>query len=167
MKIKTNSIIQEFTGKSFYGENNITKNDLLTIKKLKIDSIDEIDKMPLNIDYDELKYLKNLEDLSIYNSTIDNKCVNTILSLENITNLCFHNCDFSISNDEIFTNRKIKILTITSCNNIDKHRVSNKNYFKLVGNSPFIISNIKELNLKFYEGDINKLNIKDIDNVLK
>ena len=176
MNIKTTSIIdiiEMSLNKTF---DNITIDDLDRIKYLMINRIDYDDV--LDVDSNDLKLFKNLEELSINNCMIDEEFINNIKSLEKLNKISFINCDFVDDVSDYFNNLIINELVLDS--NLGINNITFSNIHKLVLiNCTFncIINNIdilditrsKDINIDLEKSNYEELIISrehDIDNYL-
>ena len=176
MNIKTTSIIdiiEMSLNKTF---DNITIDDLDKIKYLMINRIDYDDV--LDVDSNDLKLFKNLEELSINNCMIDVEFINNIKSLEKLNKISFINCDFVDDASDYFNNLIINELVLDS--NLGINNITFSNIHKLVLiNCTFncIINNIdilditrsKDINIDLEKSNYEELIISrehDIDNYL-
>ena len=128
MNIKTTSIIdiiEMSLNKTF---DNITIDDLDRIKYLMINRIDYDDV--LDVDSNDLKLFKNLEELSINNCMIDEEFINNIKSLEKLNKISFINCDFVDDASDYFNNLIINELVLDS--NLGINNITFSNIHKLV-----------------------------------
>ena len=86
MNIITNSIKDNLEVQLNKPIEEITKEDLLKIKNITIDKINYRKKIE-DVDYDEILYFTNLEELNIFNCMINKKLMDNILQ---INNLCYN-----------------------------------------------------------------------------
>lgn len=177
MKIITQSIKDCLEVQLNKGIEDITDKELENIKILNLNRID-INKI-LNVYYDELSYFKNLEELNISNCMINNNLMQNIKKLKNLKNLNIYNSDFIDECYIFLTNLNIENLVIDNClgikdiafNNLNKLILKNTNediYAKNI--TSLDISNINNSDNNFYLENIKELIIskknKNIVNII-
>lgn len=165
MNIVTDTIrdgIEVYLNKSI---EKLTNDDLKCVKVLDIDRIGICDEI-LNVDYNELQYFDNLEELTISNCMIDSAFMDSIIKLKKLKKLSIYNCDFVDHIKNFFELLNIEELTIDSSlgingivfQNLERLTLRNtkiNNFFK----------NIKTLDITHAELDINNFtsnNVKEL-----
>ena len=130
MNIKTESII-----------------DLVEInlnKKIDDVSIEELDKITylricrmkhnefLTVNFDDLKYFKNLREISIEGCTIDDTVLEEIKKLKFITIISFIKCDFVENSRDFFESISLEQLVLNNISGLDNVNFNNVNNIIIV-----------------------------------
>lgn len=164
MNIKTTSIIDVIEMSLNKTIDNITIDDLDKIKYLMINRVDYDDV--LDVDSNDLKLFKNLEELSINNCMIDEEFINNIKELVKLNKISFINCDFVDDATNYFNDLLINELVLDS--NIGINNITFSNIHKLVLiNCSFncVINNVDILDItrsKDINIDLEKSNYHDL-----
>ncbi len=139
--MKTDSIIELLKNT----EN--VEQTLINIKKLSINRFG-YDEELANIEFQELKLLPNLEELNIFDCSINTETMTTILQLKKLIQLNFYNCEFLDEPEYFFENLNIKDLTISNCNGLDNTEFKNLQKLSITGNTKYkSIETIQTLNI--------------------
>ena len=166
MNIITNSIKDNLEVQLNKPIDEITTEDLLKIKNITIDKINYRKKIE-DVDYDEILYFTNLEELNIFNCMINKKLMDNILQINNLKILNIYNCDFVDYIDEFFYNIKIEELTISNCLGISNITLSNLKYLKLTNiNIDFVIENVDMLDISKTNTNIDDLKFYNVKKII-
>ena len=166
MNIITNSIKDNLEVQLNKPIDEITKEDLLKIKNITIDKINYRKKIE-DVDYDEILYFTNLEELNIFNCMINKKLMDNILQINTLKILNIYNCDFVDYIDEWFSNIKIEELTISNCLGVSNITLGNLKYLKLTNiNLDFLIENVDTLDISKTNTNIDDLKFYNVKKII-
>ena len=156
MIINTKSIVDIVESSLNKKITDIDFNDLKSIKYLRICKIsfDDI----LNVDFSELEYFPNIEELSIEGCMIDYSVLDILEKLLNLKKISFIDCDFIDDSKEYFESLDIEELVLNNVIGIEGVLFSNITKLIIV-NMP-INFNVKNINtLDVSRADISKVNL--------
>ena len=166
MNIITNSIKDNLEVQLNKPIDEITTEDLLKIKNITIDKINYRKKIE-DVDYDEILYFTNLEELNIFNCMINKKLMDNILQINTLKILNIYNCDFVDCIDEWFSNIKIEELTISNCLGVSNITLGNLKYLKLTNiNLDFLIENVDMLDISKTNTNIDDLKFYNVKKII-
>lgn len=166
MKIITESIKEDLEVQLNKQIEEILPEELLQIKNITINRLGFGDEI-LKINYDEILYFSNLEELTIFNCMINNELMDNILKLNNLKILKIYNSDFIDLPNYIFDNLKINELTISNSLGLKDIKLEGLMYLELKNiKMDFSISDIGILNISNVNTKINISKLKNIKKVI-
>ena len=126
---------------------DVNENELLNIKVMTLDQLEYDGDVNL-VDYDEIMYFINLEELNVFNCMINEKLLNNILKLEKLRILNIYDSDFVDYINDSFSKMNIENLTLNNCLGISINELSNLKYLDIKNiNIDFNINNVETLNI--------------------
>lgn len=146
---------------------NITKEDLLEIKKITINRLGYGEKFQ-EINYDEIVYFENLEELNIFNCMINKKLMDNIATLKKLKILNIYNSDFIDYISEMFSSLNLERLTISNCLGLCNITLKDLKYLELknIKNSGLLIKDIDTLNIANTEINIRTLSLANVKKII-
>lgn len=109
------SSINEILEIKFGYKDNYTIDELNQIDRLVINRFDISGEL-LNVDFSDLRYLNNLEELTIKQCILDNDIINVIVESCNLKKLVLFYCDIIGNIEESFKKLNIEYLVINDTN---------------------------------------------------
>lgn len=109
------SSIKEVLEIKFGYKDNYSLEELNQINRLTINRFDVSGEL-LNVDFDDLKYLNNLEELTIKHCMLDNNIIDIIANNSNLKNLMLFYCDIAGDIKDSFEKLNIEYLVINDTN---------------------------------------------------
>ena len=146
---------------------SITIEDLKQIKNITINRLGYGEDI-LKIDYDEMLYFEDLEELNIFNCMINKKAMENITKLKKIKILNIYNSDFVDYIDDMFSNINIERLVISDTVGISKITLKNLKYLELrnIKDIDLLIKDVDILDISNTEMNIRKLNLANVKQVI-
>ena len=166
MNISTKSIRDQIEIQLNKSIENVNEDELLNIKTISINQLGYDDEINL-INYDEINYFKNLEDLTIFNCMINEKLLNNILQLQNLKKLFIYDSDFIDDIKDDFSKMKLEELTIGNCLGISNLTLENLKSLNIINiNINSFINNIETLDISRTNNNLKDLNCTNIKNII-
>ncbi len=145
---------------------SIVKEDLSNIKTMTVDRI-SLDGSIKKINYEELLYFENLEELNIFNCMIEQKLMNVIINLKNLRILKIYNCDFVDYINNFFSMINLEELVISNCLGIKNLTLENLKYLEIRNiDEMFSIKNVECLNISNTRIPISRINLINVKKVI-
>lgn len=160
MELKTKSIVDIVESTINKSINDIQVDELDIIKYLRICKIyyNEI----LDVDFSELRFFKNLEELSIEGCMISYDYLNVLKDNCNLKKLNFIDCDFIDNSQEYFDSLCVDELVLNNVIGLDDILFSNINRLTLINTElKCNLKNIKIIDIS--RNSILKINLIDLD----
>ena len=145
---------------------DVNENELLNIKVMTLDQLEYDGDVNL-VDYDEIMYFINLEELNVFNCMINEKLLNNILKLEKLRILNIYDSDFVDYINDSFSKMNIENLTLNNCLGISINELSNLKYLDIKNiNIDFNINNVETLNVSNSKNKLKELNLNNVKNII-
>lgn len=145
---------------------DVNENELLNIKVMTLDQLEYDGDVNL-VDYDEIMYFINLEELNVFNCMINEKLLNNILKLEKLRILNIYDSDFVDYINDSFSKMNIENLTLNNCLGISINELSNLKYLDIKNiNIDFNINNVETLNISNSKNKLKELNLNNVKNII-
>ena len=145
---------------------DVNENELLNIKVMTLDQLEYDGDVNL-VDYDEIMYFINLEELNVFNCMINEKLLNNILKLEKLRILNIYDSDFVDYINDSFSKMNIENLTLNNCLGISINELSNLKYLDIKNiNIDFNINNVEKLNVYNSKNKLKELNLNNVKNII-
>lgn len=166
MDITTKSIKDNLEVQLNKSIKNISKEELLKIKNITINRIGFGGQIQ-EIDYNDVLFFNNLEELNIFNCMIDKLLMVNILKLKKLKILKIYNSDFVDFIDDTFSNLNLEELTISNCLGMKGVMLKNLKYLDLKNiNIDFVIKDVNTLNISNTDANINALNLINVKKII-
>ncbi len=145
---------------------DVSENDLLNIKLMTLDQIEYDGDVNL-VDYDEIMYFKNLEELNVFNCMINEKLLNNILKLEKLKILNIYDSDFVDYINDSFSKMSLEKITFNNCLGVSINELINLKYLDIKNiNIDFNINNVETLNISNSKNKLKELNLNNVKNII-
>ena len=145
---------------------DVNENELLNIKVMTLDQLEYDGDVNL-VDYDEIMYFINLEELNVFNCMINEKLLNNILKLEKLRILNIYDSDFVDYINDSFSKMNIENLTLNNCLGISINELSNLKYLDIKNiNIDFNINNVETLIISNSKNKLKELNLNNVKNII-
>lgn len=145
---------------------DISKEELQKIKKITINRIGLAGQIQ-EIDYNDILYFDNLEELNIFNCMIDKLLMTNILKMKKLKILKIYNSDFVDFINDTFSNLNLEELTISNCLGMKDITLENLKYLDLKNiNIDFVIKNVETLNIANTEANVDTLNLINVKKII-
>ena len=145
---------------------DVSENDLLNIKLMTLDQLEYDGDVNL-VDYDEIMYFKNLEELNVFNCMINEKLLNNILKLEKLKILNIYDSDFVDYINDSFSKMSLEKITLNNCLGVSINELINLKYLDIKNiNIDFNINNVETLNISNSKNKLKELNLNNVKNII-
>ena len=145
---------------------DVNENELLNIKVMTLDQLEYDGDVNL-VDYDEIMYFINLEELNVFNCMINEKLLNNILKLEKLRILNIYDSDFVDYINDSFSKMNIENLTLNNCLGISIIELNNLKYLDIKNiNIDFNINNVETLIISNSKNKLKELNLNNVKNII-
>ena len=145
---------------------DVNENELLNIKVMTLDQLEYDGDVNL-VDYDEIMYFINLEELNVFNCMINEKLLNNILKLEKLRILNIYDSDFVDYINDSFSKMSLEKLTLSNCLGVSIIELNNLKYLDIKNiNIDFNISNVETLNISNSKNKLKELNLNNVKNII-
>ena len=145
---------------------DVNENELLNIKVMTLDQLEYDGDVNL-VDYDEIMYFINLEELNVFNCMINEKLLNNILKLEKLRILNIYDSDFVDYINDSFSKMSLEKLTLSNCLGVSIIELNNLKYLDIKNiNIDFNISNVETLNVSNSKNKLKELNLNNVKNII-
>lgn len=145
---------------------DVDENELMNIKFMTLDQLEYDGNVNL-VDYDEIMYFSNLEELNIFNCMINEKLLNNILKLDKIKILNIYDSDFVDYINDTFSKMSLEKLTLNNCLGISIIELNNLKYLDIKNiKIDFSINNVETLNISNSTNKLKELKLNNVKNII-
>ena len=145
---------------------DVDENELMNIKFMTLDQLEYDGNVNL-VDYDEIMYFSNLEELNIFNCMINEKLLNNILKLDKLKILNIYDSDFVDYINDTFSKMSLEELTLNNCLGISIIELNNLKYLDIKNiKIDFSINNVETLNISNSTNKLKELKLNNVKNII-
>ena len=145
---------------------DVDENELMNIKFMTLDQLEYDGNVNL-VDYDEIMYFSNLEELNIFNCMINEKLLNNILKLDKLKILNIYDSDFVDYINDTFSKMSLEKLTLNNCLGISIIELNNLKYLDIKNIKIDIsINNVETLNISNSTNKLKELKLNNVKNII-
>ena len=145
---------------------DVDENELMNIKFMTLDQLEYDGNVNL-VDYDEIMYFSNLEELNIFNCMINEKLLNNILKLDKLKILNIYDSDFVDYINDTFSKMSLEKLTLNNCLGISIIELNNLKYLDIKNiKIDFSINNVETLNISNSTNKLKELKLNNVKNII-
>lgn len=145
---------------------DVDENELMNIKFMTLDQLEYDGNVNL-VDYDEIMFFSNLEELNIFNCMINEKLLNNILKLDKLKILNIYDSDFVDYINDTFSKMSLEKLTLNNCFGISIIELNNLMYLDIKNiKIDFSINNVETLNISNSTNKLKELKLNNVKNII-